>query len=263
VATSEPSHTDPPRVGITGYLLGPEEARSRRFGERVINAFALAYFERASDEGLLPLPLPVVPDDPLETYLDLVHGVVLTGGEDVGPEHYGHEPHPELGRVVPERDRFELNAARAAMGRGLPILAICRGIQLLNVALGGTLVQHLEPSAELRHWPEDIFITPNGHAVDIVDPSLIALIGSDRAEVNSYHHQAVLQPGSGLRVAACAGDVIEAIIAEEPAVLGVQWHPETMDAVNPAARAPFGWLAEQVRRRAGTEPAVLRDRKAT
>jgi putative glutamine amidotransferase len=261
VTTPESSRADPPRVGITGYLLGPEEARARRFGERVIGAFALAYFERASNEGLLPLPLPVVPDDQLASYLDLLRGVILTGGEDVGPEHYGHEAHPKLGRVVPQRDGFELNVARAAMDRGLPILAVCRGIQLLNVALGGTLVQHLEPTAELRHWPEDIFITPNGHEVDVVDASLIALIGADRADVNSYHHQAVLHPGAGVRVAACAGDVIEAIIGEQPAVLGVQWHPEAMDAENPAARAPFVWLAERVRDRAASR--ALGDRKAT
>jgi putative glutamine amidotransferase len=141
-------------------------------------------------------------------------------------------------------------------------LAICRGIQLLNVALGGTLVQHLEPTAELRHWPEDIFITPNGHAVDIVDPSLSALIGADRADVNSYHHQAVLEPGRGVRVAACSGDVIEAIIGDQPAVLGVQWHPEAMDTANPAARAPFAWLADQVRARTGGGPRPP-DRKAT
>jgi putative glutamine amidotransferase len=241
-------------VGVVGYLLGPEEARSRRFGERVINAFALAYFERAAGEGLLPIPLPVVESGEMGNYLDLIGGIILTGGEDVGPENYGHDPHPQLGRVVAERDRFELDLARSAMERGMPILAICRGIQLLNVALGGTLVQHLEPVEELRHWPEDIFVTPNAHEVQIVDPSLSSLIGADRTEVNSYHHQAVLEPGAGVRVAACAGEVIEAVIGHDPPVLGVQWHPEMMDATDPAARAPFVWLAEQVRRT--TDPSA-------
>src|SRR5438034_1493147 len=191
-----------PVVGIVGYYLGPEESSAKGFGERRINAFALSYIERAGREGLLSICLPIVEPHAIDDYLDLVSGVILTGGEDVGPANYGHDEHPKLGRVVPERDAFELAVSRAAIARRTPVLAICRGIQLLNVSMGGTLVQHLAPADDIRHWPEDIYKSPNGHSVEILDPDLQALIGSDRAEVNSYHHQAVLDPGPGLRVAA-------------------------------------------------------------
>jgi putative glutamine amidotransferase len=235
-----------PVVGIVGYYLGPEESLERGFGERRINAFALTYIERADREGLLSICLPVDEPQAVGSYLDLVDGVILTGGEDVGPANYGHDEHPKLGRVVPERDRFELALSREAIARRIPVLAICRGIQLLNVSMGGTLVQHLEPTDDLRHWPEDIYISPNGHAVEILDPDLQALIGSDCADVNSYHHQAVLDPGPGLQVAARAGDVIESVVGTDAPVLGVQWHPETMDIENPAAVAPFVWFAREV-----------------
>jgi len=241
--TAQPSR---PVVGIVGYYLGPNESSAKGFGEREINAFALSYIERAGREGLLSICLPVVESLAIDSYLDLVSGVILTGGEDVGPANYGHDEHAKLGRVVPERDAFELAVSRGAIARRIPMLAICRGIQLLNVSMGGTLVQHLEPADDLRHWPEDIYITPNGHAVELLDPDLQKLIGSDRADVNSYHHQAVLDPGPDLKVAARAGDVIESVIGAEAPVLGVQWHPETMDVENPAATAPFVWLAREV-----------------
>jgi putative glutamine amidotransferase len=162
--------------------------------------------------------------------------VILTGGEDVGPANYGHDEHPKLGRVVPERDRFELALSREAIARRIPVLAICRGIQLLNVSMGGTLVQHLEPTDDLRHWPEDIYISPNGHAVEILDPDLQALIGSDSADVNSYHHQAVLDPGPGLQVAASAGDVIESVVGTGAPVLGVQVAPGDDGRGEPGSR---------------------------
>ncbi len=251
---SEPALLSPPVVGVVGYYYGPEASREKGFGDRRINAFALPYLERSEREGLLPICLPLVERNRVGPYLDLVHGVILTGGEDVGPANYGHDEHPMLGRVVPERDAFELALAREAIARRIPVLAICRGIQLLNVAMGGTLVQHLEPADDHRHWPEDIYITPNHHAIQVVDAPLEHLIGSDRAEVNSYHHQAVLEPGLGLRVAARAGDVIESIAGTDAPVLGVQWHPEMMDVTNPAATAPFVWFAREVHAHAAEEP---------
>jgi putative glutamine amidotransferase len=236
-------------VGVVGYYLGPDESHAKGFGDRRINAFALPYLERAEREGLLSICLPLVEPRAVGPYLNLLEGVILTGGEDVGPENYGHDEHPELGRVVPERDAFELALAREAIARRIPVLAICRGIQVLNVAMGGTLVQHLEPGNDLRHWPEDIYISPNSHGVDILDPDLCELVGSDRADVNSYHHQAVLEPGPALRVGARAGGVIESIVGTNGPVLGVQWHPEMMDVANPAATAPFVWFAREVNAR--------------
>jgi putative glutamine amidotransferase len=167
-----------------------------------------------------------------------VDGLLLTGGGDVEPSRYGEAPHPELEDVEPERDEFEINLIAAARRRDLPILGICRGVQVLNIAAGGTLVQDipsqvpgaLNHSLDVpQHQPYDL-----AHEVWIEKDSLLAkllgerLVGSDTCEVNSRHHQAVKKVAPGFRVSATAPDgVIEAI--EDPSVrfcLGVEWHPE-------------------------------------
>lgn len=165
-------------------------------------------------------------------------GLLLTGGDDVAPSRYGEVPLPAVVNVVPERDEFELALVREARRRGLPILAICRGIQVLNVACGGTLVQDI-PS-QVENALDHAYTVPPHRAFDyahdiwIEDNSLLAslmqerLNGSDSCAVNSRHHQAVKQVAPGFRVVATAPDgIIEAI--EDPQArfcLGVQWHPE-------------------------------------
>jgi putative glutamine amidotransferase len=165
-------------------------------------------------------------------------GLLLTGGEDIAPALYGAQPHPKLGDVNPERDAFEVAIAAEARGRDLPIFAICRGIQLLNVAFGGTLVQDIpsEITGALDHqWSvpqhESYALA---HEVWIETESLLSrlmrerLSDADSCEVNSRHHQAVQRVAHGFLVSATAPDgIIEAI--EDPAArfcLGVQWHPE-------------------------------------
>ena len=167
-----------------------------------------------------------------------ISGVLLSGGEDVAPSRYGESPHPTVVDVDPARDAFEIDLIAAARARGVPILAICRGIQVLNVAGGGTLVQDipselagaLEHSLKPpKHQPYDL-----AHEVWVEKDSLLAkllgdrLVGADTCEVNSRHHQAVKTVAPGFRVSATAPDgVIEAI--EDPAArfcVGVQWHPE-------------------------------------
>ena len=165
-------------------------------------------------------------------------GLLLTGGDDVAPSRYGEVPLPAVVSVFPERDEFELALVREARRRGLPILAICRGIQVLNVACGGTLVQDI-PS-QVENALDHAYTVPPHRAFDyahdiwIEDNSLLAslmqerLNGSDSCAVNSRHHQAVKQVAPGFRVVATAPDgIIEAI--EDPQArfcLGVQWHPE-------------------------------------
>ncbi len=165
-------------------------------------------------------------------------GVLLTGGEDVDPARYGQERHSTTVPVTPERDEFEIALVTEARRRHLPILAICRGIQVLNVAAGGTLVQDIE--SLLPGAVQHTFKVPPYRAFDaahdvwIDDSSQLArllaelLNGSDSCTVNSRHHQAVKDPAPGLRVVATAPDgVIEAL--EDPAApfcVGVQWHPE-------------------------------------
>ncbi len=170
--------------------------------------------------------------------LDGAGGLLLTGGDDVAPARYGERPLPAVAAVAPERDEFEIALVKEARRLGLPILAICRGVQVLNVACGGTLVQDIPTQVEnaLNHA---LTVPPHrafdyAHDVWIEDNSLLAslmqerLNGSDSCAVNSRHHQAVKEVAPGFRVVATAPDgIVEAI--EDPAArfcLGVQWHPE-------------------------------------
>ena len=167
-----------------------------------------------------------------------IGGLLLTGGGDVDPARYGATPHEKLEEVDPARDEFEIALIAAARSRDLPIFAICRGVQVLNVAAGGTLVQDIpsEVTGALNH---SLVVPPHppyelAHEVWVEKDSLLAkllgerLVGSDTCDVNSRHHQAVKTIASGYRVSATAPDgVIEAI--EDPGAgfcLGVQWHPE-------------------------------------
>lgn len=178
--------------------------------------------------------------DTVDRVLDVAAGLVLTGGEDVAPALYGAPPSPHLGRVHRERDATELAAARWARDRALPTVAICRGIQVLNVALGGTLVQDIpsERPGSLAHDPE----APRQartHAVHIVpDTRLSRALGRQTLDVNSVHHQALARVADGLVVTATAPDgVIEGV--ETPSddpwwAVGVQWHPEEFATDNAA-----------------------------
>ena len=167
-----------------------------------------------------------------------IGGLLLTGGGDVEPARYGATPHEKLEEVDPARDEFEIALVAAARSRDLPIFAICRGVQVLNVAAGGTLVQDIpsEVTGALNH---SLVVPPHppyelAHEVWVEKDSILAkllgerLVGSDTCDVNSRHHQAVKTIASGYRVSATAPDgVIEAL--EDPAArfcLGVQWHPE-------------------------------------
>ena len=180
----------------------------------------------------------VDPSSGVEAALAGVDGLLLTGGGDVEPSRYGEAPHPNLDDVDPARDEFEIGLIAAARRRDLPIFAICRGVQVLNIAGGGTLVQDI-PSQVAGALKHSLAVPPHptyelAHEVWVEKDSLLAtlmgerLVGSDTCEVNSRHHQAVKTVAAGYRVSATAPDgVIEAI--EDPAArfcLGVQWHPE-------------------------------------
>ena len=168
-----------------------------------------------------------------DAMLEGMCGLVLTGGEDVDPARYGAAPHPCLGDLHAERDEFEIALVAAARARKLPTLAICRGIQVANVALGGTLVQDL-PS----EWPgaldHDSAATRDRrvHGVTVqAGSALAAALRAESLDVNSFHHQAVASVAPGLAAVACAADgVIEGVewIADAWWMLGVQWHPEEL-----------------------------------
>jgi putative glutamine amidotransferase len=181
--------------------------------------------------GALALVLP--PDDAVaespDLLLDRVDGLLLAGGADVDPSRYGAAPHPETGQVWPERDRFEIALAARAIDRGIPVLGACRGMEILNVARGGTLQQHLPDvigSDRHRHTPGQF----SDHEVTLEPGSLAArATGAERAAVKSHHHQGIGELGEGFVATATSPEdgVIEAIeLPREHYVLGVLWHPE-------------------------------------
>jgi anthranilate synthase component 2/putative glutamine amidotransferase len=168
-------------------------------------------------------------------------GLVLTGGGDVDPTVYGEEPREKLYSVDPARDQLELELARAALGRGTPILAICRGMQVLNIALGGTLDQHIgDREGILDHGQGGP--TPVLREVRLDPDSYVAkAIGTDQATCSCHHHQAAARLGDGVRVVGRTEDgVIEAIELEGAAhVLAVQWHPEDTADADPVQQQLF------------------------
>jgi putative glutamine amidotransferase len=192
-----------------------------------------AYTSALSAVGLVPLVLPPIDPSVAVTALGDVAGWVLTGGEDIDPRHFGESAHPATGAPHAGRDACELALAKAAFDRRIPTLAICRGIQLMNVALGGTLVQDI-PSQHASDVDHNVSTRRDerAHAVEIEpDSELARVVGATRITANSSHHQSVGRVANELRVTARSDDgIIEAVEPREPGwwMLGVQWHPEEL-----------------------------------
>jgi putative glutamine amidotransferase len=211
-----------PLVGITTYVT------AARFGAWDTEAALVPgdYVRAVERAGGRPLLVP--PSEAgVEETLDAVDGLIFSGGSDLEPELYGQDPHPETYGVVPERDRAELALLTGALERDLPVLAICRGSQVLNVALGGDLVQHLPDLVgheRHKHTP-GVFAD---HDVDVENGTRLAALLGDRAPVKSHHHQGFGRLGDGLRASARAEDgAVEAVEASARRfALGVLWHPE-------------------------------------
>ena len=205
-----------------------------------------AYVHALEQAGCAPLLLPPLASaDAVGAAARAAHGVLLTGGEDVDPARYGAERQAATDPANAERDAMELRLVAEARHRRVPVLAICRGVQLLNVACGGTLVQHLpdERPRTLDHAP-DVPRARRAHDVTVDGESrLAAALGATRVAVNSLHHQAVQRVGAGLRVSARSSDgVVEGLEAEHTGwwAVGVQWHPEELvDDGQPWDRALF------------------------
>ena len=211
-----------PIVGVTSYV---EQAR---FGAWDVPAalIPLSYvhaIERAGGRALVVPPA----EDGVEETLDALDGLLLSGGSDLDPSLYGEDAHPETRNIRPQRDLAEMALLRAALARDLPVLAVCRGSQVLNVARGGNLVQHLpEVLGTQAHRETPGVFSDHGVEVD-PDSRLGGIVGSS-VEVKSHHHQGYGELGEGLRVVARAEDgTIEAV--EDPEhrfAVGVLWHPE-------------------------------------
>lgn len=215
-----------PVIGITCSTLVLRDMRG-------VSRFALSnyYVRCVTEAGGLPLMLPNVHPETAMSYLSRLDGLILSGGLDVDPIFYDQEPLPDLGKVDQVRDAFELELSKSARDQGIPMLAICRGVQVMNVAFGGTLLQHIPTQVDgaLRHDQDTIRSDAVSHSVDIVPGThLHEIAGTVRTRVNSFHHQSVDQPAEGFEVSARALDgVIEGIEdPQHPFCVGVQWHPE-------------------------------------
>jgi putative glutamine amidotransferase len=242
----------------TSELRRPEDPGPPPEGEPPRHELALAtlYPEAIERAGGVPVVVPPLRPDAIGPLLDRVDGLCLSGGPDVHPSAYRATPDPELGPTEPRIDALELALVRAADQRGLPILAICRGMQVLNVARGGTLHQHLPDvvGENVRHRQDEHCSIPT-HVVTTAPHSVLrSIFGGSPIAVNSLHHQAVRELGQGLVASAWARDgTIEAV--EEPGsrlVLGVQWHAEGLRVHTPlfellveAAQGEFLHLAKR------------------
>lgn len=229
---------------MIGIVCGHQEEPERFY----VNAPYIYAVERAQG---IPVLIPHMPKAMLLELLPAFAGILLPGGIDIDPTRFGEQPHPRCGQIDPIWDELDLTVASWALENGVPIFAICRGIQVLNVAAGGTLVQDIESQVRdpIKHQQQaprwyathDVSIQPGSR--------LAAMLGGRSLRVNSFHHQAVRQVGAGLRVAAAAPDgVIEAIEGTtSPFVLGVQWHPELMVDHYPAAQKLFDEFVQAAR----------------
>ncbi len=209
-----------------------------RAGIAFRNASKLGPYEQALREvGIEPVRISLDAPPPIES----LDGLVLAGGTDINPARYGQQPAPETDRPDDQRDLVETRLLQDALAQGIPVLAICRGMQLFNVVHGGTLIQHLPTASKHRLKGQE------AHDVQVVPGTRLAsILGQGEQGVNSRHHQAVNRPGNGLIVSAVARDgVIEAL--EKPGdsfAVAVQWHPEDRILANPGDRKLFEAFAE-------------------
>jgi putative glutamine amidotransferase len=250
----------PVLIGVTtSELRLASEVRRQRHSEpaRAEMALGLSYMRAVELAGGLPVVLPPLELDRISPLLDRLSGVLLSGGPDLDPAAYGRAAHRELGPTAPRLDEFEVELAREADARGLPILGICRGAQAINVARGGTLHQHLpeitDGSVAHRQRQAGSKVT---HNIRIAHNSaLAAVVGCRQMTVNSFHHQGVDQLGRGLHAVAWAEDgVIEGIEGRGSSlVMGVQWHAETL-VDDSAQLALFRHLVTVSEERERTQP---------
>ena len=227
-----------PLIGLTGrrkkagQMIGTPETLAELDGDWFYADYARAVLEA----GGLPVNLPL--DAEPDMFVGRLDGILLTGGADIGPEKYGHAPETDDFPPEPERDDFELSLLAGAAEEGIPVLGICRGLQMVNIFAGGTLHQHIPVHAKF-----DQPTTHLSHAVEFASGSALADIYGASLDVNSLHHQTVDQVGDQLIVTATHEGSVEGLEHESLPIVAVQWHPEMLPT---RKKDPiFSWLVTQ------------------
>ena len=212
------------KIGITAFYAHNET--------RKMSTVDRQYVEAVIAQGALPVIIPTTPDFYLaKDYIDSVDALLVTGGCDVHPLYYSAEPHVAVATFSQERDYFEEALINSAIEKGIPVMGICRGMQMINTVLGGNLIQHIPAQVEnpICHVQKDDEQWEPCHTVKIEKDSILYPIFGEMAFVNSYHHQAVKDLGRGLTPIAYSPDgICEAYECREKKILAVQWHPEKM-----------------------------------
>ncbi|NEW76479.1 gamma-glutamyl-gamma-aminobutyrate hydrolase family protein [Streptomyces rhizosphaericus] len=254
-----------PLIGITGRRLASGNVRSfdPRFAHLHVDLVWSDNARRIHEAGAIPVVLPFESAD--AGVVDRLDALLVTGGQDVHPDLWGGDPERASDDADPrqdatvhdrERDVYEIALVRAAVSRRIPVLGICRGNQVLNVALGGTLVEDVPTTGVVHAAAEPPPSAGDAdHVVTFVPGSLAHQLFGDSARTNSWHHQAVRDPGPGVTATGHTADgSVEAIELAGAAVLGVQWHPEWHLGLDPV----FPWLVESARRRHGSDATTTR-----
>ena len=247
-----------PLIGVTTQTLQAIDGIPEGLPHSVV--MNQRYYQAVAAAGAAPVLVPIIDDlDTLRAIYDRVDGVMIPGGVDIDPSQFGEEPHARLGRIDPARDRVEIQLVKWAATEGKPVLGLCRGLQVINVALGGTLYQDLDaeyPNAIKHDYYPTFGFARNHLAHDVTlarGSRLRHALESDRIRVNSMHHQGIKVLATGLAPTATAPDgLIEA--AELPNgtfMLGVQWHPEVFETSDPHTAPLFrDFVGAAVTRRA-------------
>ena len=239
-----------PLIGIASDIVHRDGQRDRAF-------VYTTYIESLKRAGAVPVLIPPQPENAVDV-IDSLDGILLAGGDDCDPAEYGEERHPSSELMDPRRQKNDISLARLARERGIPTLGICLGVQMMNVAAGGTLIQDIESAieTEIDHASEP----SDRHRHDVlIDAAtkLGSILEARALSVNSSHHQAVGRVADGLRVTASAPDgIVEGLEdPSHPFYLGVQWHPEDMPG-EPSATALFCAFVEAAREHAGQKERV-------
>ncbi|MFZ5944421.1 MAG: gamma-glutamyl-gamma-aminobutyrate hydrolase family protein [Bacillota bacterium] len=224
-----------PIIGITAGFNNNEEKH-----------FITDYYVKAIESlGGIPILLPSVGINLVEALYEQVDGIIFSGGGDVDPGYFGQSPLRGIGEITPLRDRFELYLAKKALNGKKPVLGICRGMQILNIAAGGNIYQDIEHITKIEHDQKAPKWAPY-HEIEVANNSLLLdIIGKNKIKVNSFHHQAVKDIGAGLIKSAWTEDgIVEAVesVNRERMIIGVQWHPECCWDRDKNAKALFEYL---------------------